>query len=202
MNPPHPDRVYRGVEPKTSPRAVVVPDSELIGNIVNGDQDAVAPLIARYEEALMRFLLRATRDSSEAEDLFQETWMRVVRSAHRFDPSFRFSTWLFRISLNLVRKTWRRRDRRTLPLTQALEEPSSNEPRAEEVLADFQRHRLLLESIRKLPPRLAEAVLLRYFEELTEREMSQRLSIPPGTVKSRLHHGLRRLAGILEGSVR
>ncbi len=60
----------------------------------------------------------------------------------------------------------------------------------------------LIAAIRSLPSLLADAILLRYFEELSEREMAQRLGVPPGTIKSRLHNGLRQLAATLEGETK
>src|SRR5436305_3704339 len=82
-------------------------DEELIGRVGVGDQDALAELCRRYERPLYRFLHRHT-GGRDVEDLYQETWLRAVRAATRFDPSRRFSTWLFQIAVNLCRDRWRR----------------------------------------------------------------------------------------------
>ena len=76
-----------------------------------------------------------------------------------------------------------------------------DEPGAEEQMLAQERTRVVSAVVSALPPLLAEAVWLRYFEELTEREMAQRLNVPAGTVKSRLHHGLKRLGEMLEGEM-
>jgi RNA polymerase sigma-70 factor (ECF subfamily) len=166
-------------------------DAYLAGSIANGDAEAVRPLIERYRKPLAALLNRALGASPDVDDLFQETWIRVVRSAHRYDPEQRFSSWLFAIAWNLVKDRWSRRvdvadvDLATMPAaTQSAEDAAMERDRAEKLRA----------LVARLPERLAQALLLRYFEELSEKEMAARLGIPIGTVKSRIHHGLKQLA--------
>jgi len=179
-------------------------DSLLMAYIADGSGECVGYLVVRYQRALLSFLRRGTGSAPEAEDLFQETWVRVVRSAHTYDPEYRFSTWLFRIAWNQVRDYWARRkahERMSAPGLENLDARPAKEPGAEEQMLAQERTRAVSAVVSALPPLLAEAVWLRYFEELTEREMAQRLKVPPGTVKSRLHHGLKRLEGLLEGEM-
>ena len=180
------------------------PDSLLMAYVAEGSGECVGYLVARYKRALLSFLRRSTAGAPEAEDLFQETWVRLVRSAHTYDPQQRFSTWLFRIAWNQVRDYWVRRkahERSSAPHLQDLDARSVDEPGAEERMLAQERARAVFAVVSALPPLLAEAVWLRYFEELTEREMAQRLRVPAGTVKSRLHHGLKRLGEMLEGEM-
>ncbi|MEA2489921.1 MAG: polymerase sigma-70 factor, subfamily [Acidobacteriota bacterium] len=162
-------------------------DGTLVGRVVNGNGDAAAVLIRRHQKALLAFLRRVAPRS--ADDIFQETWIRAIRSAARFDPSYPFPPWLFRIAWNLARSDWNRRET-------GVPEPAGVASTANDVDDDLvareraERVRLL---IRELPPHLAEAVFLRYYEELSEKEMAERLGVPKGTIKSRLHHALRRL---------
>jgi len=179
-------------------------DDLLMAYIADGSSECVAYLVARYRRALFSFLRRGTGGAPEAEDLFQETWVRVVRSAHTYDPEHRFSTWLFRIAWNQVRDYWRRRKTDERSSVRGLEDLGArpvDEPGAEEQMLAQERTRVVSAVVSSLPPLLAEAVWLRYFEELTEREMAQRLNVPAGTVKSRLHHGLKRLGELLEGEM-
>src|SRR6185295_12290994 len=83
-------------------------DDELIAAVARGDAAALRELYGRYERPLYRFLARLT-GGRDVEDLSQETWLRVVRSASRFTPGRRLSTWLFQIALNLTRDWHRRR---------------------------------------------------------------------------------------------
>jgi RNA polymerase sigma-70 factor (ECF subfamily) len=165
-----------------------VNDAHLIGLIVNGDADAVRPLIERYQHPLAALLQRALGRSPEVDDLFQETWIRVVRSAHRYDPAQRFSAWLFAIAWNLVKDRWSRRvDTADVDLAAMV----SRERSPEEHAVDSDRAVRVREMVARLPERVAQAILLRYFEELSEKEVAERLGIPVGTVKSRIHHGLK-----------
>lgn len=166
-------------------------DAYLAGCIANGDAEAVRPLIERYHKPLAALLQRALGPSPDVDDVFQETWIRVVRSAHRYDPSYRFSAWLFSIAWNLVKDRWAKRvamadvDLAGLP---------SRERSAEENAVAGDRAERVRELVARLPERMSQVILLRYFEELSEKDVAQRLGVPLGTVKSRIHHGLRKLA--------
>jgi RNA polymerase sigma-70 factor (ECF subfamily) len=176
------------------------PDALLMGHIAIGRCDCVEVLVTRYERSLLSFLRRATGGAAEADDLFQETWIRVVRSARTYDPTYRFSTWLFRIAWNQVRTYWAQRKNgpRLENDVRLDEQPHAGASMDQDVL-DRERATLMASLVRQLPPRLAEAIWLRYFEELTEKQMASHLGVPAGTVKSRLHHGLKQLTMLLEG---
>lgn len=169
---------------------MTVTDAFLMGLIANGDADAVRPLIERYRQPLAALLGRALGRSPDVDDVFQETWIRVVRSAGRYDPTQRFSAWLFAIAWNLMKDRWSRMpphdevDLTTFPsLQQNPEEAAVARDHAAKVRA----------MVAQLPERLAQAILLRFFEDLSEKETADRLGVPVGTVKSRVHEGLRRL---------
>jgi len=166
-----------------------------MGSIANGDAEAVRPLIERYQKPLAAVLQRALGTSPDVDDVFQETWIRVVRSAHRYDPAQRFSAWLFAIAWNLVKDRWARRvPQDDVDLTTMASRERSPEERA---VANDRAERVR-EMVDRLPERLAQAILLRFFEELSEKEVAARLGIPVGTVKSRLSHGLRGLRRLAE----
>lgn len=161
-----------------------------MGSIANGDAEAVRPLMERYQRPLASLLQRALGRTPEVDDVFQETWIRVVRSAHRYDPEQRFSAWLFAIAWNLVKDRW---SRRVDPEEVDIAEMASRERSPEEHAVDADRAGRVREMVGRLPERLAQAILLRYFEELSEKEVAQRLGIPVGTVKSRIHNALQLL---------
>lgn len=142
----------------------------------------------RYQRPLGALLQRALRRTPDVEDVFQETWIRVVRSAHRYDPEQRFSSWLFAIAWNLVKDRWRRTAPDADVDLAALASPGRS---PEEHAVEADRAERVRDMVARLPERLAQAILLRYFEELSEKEVAARLGIPIGTVKSRIHHGLR-----------
>lgn len=160
-------------------------DEDLVGRLARGEESALAELLRRYERPLSSFLYRHT-GGRDVEDLYQETWLRVVRHAARFDVERRFSTWLYQIALNLARD-WHRRPPPEASDAEPAGEVSLELARAE---AGIDAARLL----RDLSEAQREVVILRFYHDLSEEQVAEILAIPRGTVKSRLHHALARLA--------
>jgi RNA polymerase sigma-70 factor (ECF subfamily) len=157
-------------------------DEALIAAVAGGDGGALGELCRRWERPLFQFIHRHT-GGRDVEDLYQETWLRVVRAARRFDPERRFSTWLFQIALNLCRD-WHRR--------------SPPEPADLEDVEALATPRLRSTPPRRAPPRRASrGAAERRHPALLSRPRRGRdgghPDCPRGTVKSRLHHAMRRL---------
>lgn len=161
-------------------------DEELVARVAAGEGAALERLLERYERPLAAFLRRRT-GGVDVEDLYQETWMRVVRASPRFDGSRRFSPWLFQIAINLCRDWYRSRPPETglasIDFAPAPSDTSDAALTAEALLA-------------KLPDVQREALVLRYYNDASEKEMSEILGCPVGTVKSRIHNALARLAAL------
>jgi len=169
-------------------------DAVLMGRIVNGEPEAARALVERYTPALRRFASQAGVRPQDIDDLLQETWLRVVRSAGRYDPLQPFPRWLFTIAMNRIRSRWERDAPQPLQDIDVASAGAGADARIE----SEQRATAVRSLVSGLPQHLGDTILLRYFEELSEREVAQRLGIPLGTVKSRLHHGMRRLRSELE----
>lgn len=161
-------------------------DEALVGQVARGDEQALAVLLRRWERPLAHYLHRHT-GGRDVDDLYQETWIRVVRAAERFDGERRFSTWLFQIAHNLCRD-WHRR-RVPEPVDGAGAGASTEAGNA----AALDVERLLA----RLPAAQREVVALRYLHDLSEDEVAAVLDIPRGTVKSRLHHAIARLNALV-----
>lgn len=163
-------------------------DEALVARMADGDEPALRELLRRYERPLASFLHRRT-GGRNVEDLYQETWLRIVRSADRFDPHRRFSTWLFQIAVNLCRD-WHRRP------------PPEPRPVCDEpIAASLERSEAALDAaqlLARLPDPQREVIVLRYYHDLSEDDVAAILDIPKGTVKSRLHHAIARLAAVVE----
>ena len=157
--------------------------------IAKGDQRAVPLLLERYRKALFAFLYRITVNQADAEDLFQETWMRVVRYGRTFDPQKKFSTWLFQIAVNCTRDFFKQKSPET-----ALE----NEISVDMDLRGMENQEMVEQIMRKMPLPYREILALRYFHDMKEKEIADLLGIPLGTVKSRLHKTLAHLREIYE----
>jgi len=168
-------------------------DEMLMAAVAAGDGSALAELCGRWEQPLFRLLARQT-GGRDVDDLYQETWLRVVRGAGRFTAGRPFRPWLFQIAINCCRD-WARR-RRVDPLEHAAELPderSGGGPARVDAILDAER------LLAALPPVQREVVLLRYYHDLPEGEVAEILGCPRGTVKSRLHHAIARLVAVVRG---
>src|SRR6185295_14538478 len=162
-------------------------DEELIAAVARGEARALEELTRRWQTPLFRFIARHT-GGRDVDDLYQETWLRVVRAAHRFRPERRFSTWLFQIAVNLCRD-FRRRPPPEPHDPAALDETAAGDAAID---ARLDVRRLLA----ALPEGQRSVVVLRYFHDLSEDAVAEILRCPRGTVKSRLHAALARLAAL------
>jgi len=166
-------------------------DEELVGRLAHGEEAALAELLGRYERPLSSFLYRHT-GGRDVEDLYQETWMRVVRSVERFDRERRFSTWLYKIALNLARD-WHRRPPPDASDSDPAGDDSAELARAE---AGIDVSRLLAQ----LSEAHREVLILRFYHDLSEEQVAEILECPRGTVKSRMHHALAKLSERVKGA--
>lgn len=167
-------------------------DEALARHVADGDEHALRELLRRYEQPLARFLYRQT-GGRDVDDLYQETWLRVVRHAARFDPTRRFSTWLFQIAVNLCRDWHRRPPPEPHPLDDG---PAPDQHARTDAALDAQQ------LLAQLPAAQREVVVLRYYEDLSEDEVATILDIPKGTVKSRLHQAIARMAALVSAERR
>lgn len=166
-------------------------DAQLIGAIATGDGHALDALYRRWERPLHQFLYRHGGER-DVDDRMQETWLRVVAAAPRFDPTRRFSTWLFQIALNLCRDARRRPPPEPVdPQSIERAEPGAGSAQATEDALDAGR------LLAVLPEAQRSVVVLRYYCDLTEGEVAEILDCPIGTVKSRMHQAITRLAELV-----
>jgi RNA polymerase sigma-70 factor (ECF subfamily) len=168
-----------------------------------GDAQAARELIQRYRRPLFGLLVQLTGSQSDAEDLFQDTFVRALGAQRGYDRRRRFKPWLFAIAVNLARDRHRREHLHQHPsLTPegVLPEPAAASGAAVggHAAADrlMERH-LLEQAVAKLPPAQREVVVLRFFHDFREAEIAETLGLPKGTVKSRLHQAIGKLRGLL-----
>ena len=146
-------------------------------------------MLTRYYDAVYRFLHHLTRSREDAEDLAQQTFLKAVKGAKRYDPSKPLRSWLFGIAVREYARWRRGRIFRPIFLKPAdVADPM-------ERIVDA---RLLLDAMSSLEPGHRAAFLLHYVEGLSLQEIAQALGVPEGTVKSRLHNTRQRLKSTLE----
>ena len=156
-------------------------------------------LIAQYQHRLLRYLLYLTGSRELAEDLFQETWMRVLLRGAQYNGNARFDTWLFTIARNLLIDM--RRKRTLASLDEMCEaagderpfEVASNEPNPFDRYQSQEDARRVAEALMTLDPLHREVLVLRFHEEMALDEIAGVTRAPLSTVKSRLYRGLAAL---------
>jgi RNA polymerase sigma-70 factor, ECF subfamily len=179
-----------------------------VAQLRRGDLDALSTLLTRYQNRLYRYLLRMVRQPAEAEDLFQQTWLRVAEKIQQYDPRRSFEAWLFTLARNLAIDHLRRMRPESLdePIgdaaqgeTAATRLPSHDRPPIEGILQRERSQRLGV-VLEMLPVVQREVLTLRFEEEMKIEEIAEVLGAPLSTVKTRLRRALERLRVILETS--
>ena len=168
------------------------------------DEGLLDELIVQYQHRLLRYLLYLTGNREVAEDLFQETWMRVLMRGAQYNGNARFDTWLFTIARNLVIDM--RRKRTMVSLDELCEggddertfEVPGNGPNPFDLYQGYENGKLVAKLLLTLDPLHREVLILRFHEELSLDEIAHVTASPLSTVKSRLYRGLAALKPRLE----
>ncbi|HEX9942907.1 MAG TPA: sigma-70 family RNA polymerase sigma factor [Thermoanaerobaculia bacterium] len=175
-------------------------DEELVAAVLEGDRDRFGDLIDRYQGRLVNYLFRLLRNADDAHDLAQEVLVKVYQVLDRYDPQYKFSTWLFRVAQNAAIDQIRRRRLKVVSLRQEDEEGESRDwdlPSAERgpygELRNVERGAAIQEAIEALPWEYRELILLRHFGELPYEEIARLKGMPLGTVKNKLFRGRQML---------
>lgn len=171
-------------------------DEELVARSIRGDADSFNELILRWERPIYALAYRTIGREEEARDVCQETFLRAFRALPAFRGQAKFSSWLYRIALNLCRD-WLRRERRT-PIVQApddtdiVELAAAAEPSEsiEELVARHDLSRAVERVMATLPDEQRTAIVLKEYHGLTFQEIADLVGCPLSTVKTRLYQGL------------
>jgi len=168
------------------------------------DPDLLDRLIEHYQHRLLRYLVYLSGNRELAEDLFQETWIRVLERGHQYDGTHEFSTWLYAVARNLTIDYLRKKS--PLSLDGLMEdeehapvEPADTRPMAWEVVQQHEQAERLSAALVSIPAEYRETVMLRFQEGLALDEIATVTVARLGTVKSRLYRGLNLLMSRLEG---
>ncbi len=183
-------------------------DSMLVARFLAGERRAFTELADRYHVRLMNFIQRTIGDRERAEDLVQETFIRVYRHLHRFDQTKKFSTWVYTIAGNLAKNELRNRSRNPLVLFQTIKKNWDSDHRPLEWEDntyrpdDLYRKRHLKEmidgAVAQLPEHHRMVFVLREMEGKTYEEIAEITGVNLGTVKSRLNRARNNFAQLIE----
>ncbi len=196
----------RGMTPDYADRS----DQELVRLCLRSDERAARELVERFERPVFSLIYRMVRDRELAEDLAQETFVRTFNNLGRYDRSYKFSSWLFKIAYNLTVDHLRRKQVRTISMhgspdavTAERQEATSltlesEEESPEEVLASRQLAGYMERAIARLRPEYRTAILLRHVEGRAYEDISDIMGVPLGTVKTYIFRARRELRDLLE----
>jgi RNA polymerase sigma-70 factor, ECF subfamily len=185
----------------------VFEDTDLLRRCLAGDERAYRELVERYQRPVFALAMRMVRQAQDAEDLTQETFVRMFRALDRYDPTRPFEAWLFTIASRLCIDHIRRR--RVKPISIFQGEPGTDEERVieaedpglkpDEAAAHAEEERSTRTLIDSLPPHYRIVVVLRHQHDLSYEEIAETLHLPLGTVKARIHRARALLKRHLEG---
>lgn len=180
-------------------------ERQLISQLKQGNTDAAGALMDIHGEALMRYLYSIMGTREAAEDVFQDSWVKVMEKTSLFDTDRSFRPWLFRLARNVAYDALRRK-RRWWSLDTGASKESEERPVEVPDPTDFGRQVVARETVRHLlgllAPAYREVLYLRFFQDQTYEEIADLCHLPLGTVKSRLKRGLDSLAGNRMGEER
>jgi RNA polymerase sigma-70 factor (ECF subfamily) len=200
-----------GSETKTRSRTERTPsDEELVGRLAAGDGSAFDIIFERYHRQIYNFISKQISERESVEDLAQEVFMRVFKSSKNFDTSKRFSSWIYKIALNEVKRHWKRTaTRQTFSLNVPVGDESGDAERGDfledqrivpETATESEMFsRNLRQLIDRLPDKQRTVVLLKIYHEMTFEQIAEICDCPLSTVLSRMRYAvskLRRWLGI------
>ena len=169
-------------------------DEALMMCVQGGELASLQELVLRYERPLYSFLARYTGDRHLAEDLFQDCFLRVAERREAFDAARGFRPWIYSVAANLARDACRRREVRSREIDQARLAPKKGAPRPDEEAERLEEVEIVRDILSGLPEDARAMVLLHFHQGLTYKEVASALEVPVGTVKSRMHWAVERLA--------
>jgi len=187
-------------------------DAELIERYLKGDIDAFNTLIWRWEKPLYNFILRTIGNRELAKDLCQTVFIRMYKQLKTLKDHEKFSSWIYRIAINLCKDEFKKRGRHRLVSLNALtdEDPGKDQvkhqfsdPNAdspEDIMQNHQVEVIIKNALKQIPDEQRVVIVMKQYQGLKFTEIAEILDEPINTVKSRLYYGLRAMKKVLEAS--
>jgi RNA polymerase sigma-70 factor (ECF subfamily) len=174
-------------------------DSRIVGEILDGDVNAYALLVKKYQKPIFNLMYRVTGSKELSMDMSQETLVRAYEKLERFDPAKNFFAWLYAIGVNLSRDYLRRAGREAHLFVRNFDESNTIDDSSNPVTRVERNQEMshVLKAMGKLPFGHREALILRFREELSMKDIARALSISVSGAKMRVHRALDELRRIL-----
>lgn len=167
-------------------------DYDLIQCCIKGNQDAFAEIVSRYKNLVYSIILRMVNDHEEANDLAQEVFIKVYKNLDKYSPEYKFSTWIMRITTNLVIDYRRKRKQETIPIEDMDYEIASEET-PEGSYIQKEQENVLNTAIKSLPDMYRIPIILYHQQDLSYQEIGDIIGEPLSKVKNRIFRGRKML---------
>lgn len=171
---------------------------ELIRDAQNGNTDAFEKLIGEHEKRIYNIALRMTGSRDDALDMAQEAMLKMYQNIRSFQGNSAFSTWVYRITVNVCLDELRKRKRKSALSLENVFEISDTDFSVEDLAEKSQKDKIVQEAIMKLEPNFRTVILLRDIQGFSYEETAQILKANMGTIKSRICRARKQLAQLLE----
>ncbi len=169
-------------------------DDRLMTDYVGGDESALRILVERWERPVFAFLVRMLGSPEEAEDLCQDTFVKLIKASGRYEPEGKFQSWLFRIAGNQARSRLRRRKiLRWLPLGDDYDHAPAEGPDALDALTGKETQDLVQAAVSRLPERQRQALVLKQYHDMSYMEIAEAMGTSVSSVQMLLHRAMTAL---------
>ncbi len=175
---------------------IVASDRELVGRVLEGDDNAFEYLFNRYRDAIHRLFVQRLGGANDADDLLQETFIKVYINLHRYNAEYTFGQWAYTIARNTFIDFVRRRQD-GLSIDDRFAAPASSAPTPEESFINLQQRTQIEHYLERLTPRYRQLVRMRFFDEYSYEEIAVKLSLPLGTVKTQIHRAREQMCRMI-----
>ena len=180
-------------------------DLKIIESCLLGNTQIFSRLIDNYKNMVYNLAYRMSNSPHEAEDISQEAFLRAYQSLAHFNPSYKFSTWLYQITLNIIRDKYKKKEIDYVSLDTPIEtndseylpQPADLTNNPEQIITQKDDLRAIQQAIYSLPLKYREVIVLRHLQDLSYIEIANILKLPQGTVKVRLYRAREQLKKIL-----
>lgn len=175
---------------------IVAEDRQLVDLVLGGDDAAFEYLFIRYREAIHRLFVQRMGGSNDADDLLQETFIKVYINLHRYSSDYTFGQWVYTIARNTFIDFVRKRQD-DLSIDERFAAPASSAPTPEENVINKQQRTQIEHYLECLTPRYRMLIRMRFFDEYSYEEIAVKLTLPLGTVKTQIHRAREQMCRLI-----
>jgi len=181
--------LYKGVDK-------LLDESILISNTLNGDIQSFALLVQAYQGQLYNFIYKMTKSKEDTEDILQDVFVKVYNNLYKYNNNYRFSTWIYSITLNTIKSSIKKRNTRASSyyLDDLIEEIPSLENNPELLIEVKEHYREIIEVIDSLKEKQKTAFILRYIKDFSYKEIGKIMGISQDAAKMKVHRAKSSLA--------